>query len=77
MFGTAAGNGPIVQPPDYTRVNVEQRWNDINRGTEGLCERPVPVSRSSKSLTLADLGTNLGLLGQKRATNPLGVLRST
>jgi hypothetical protein len=44
MFGTAAGNGPIVQPPDYTRVNVEQRWNDINRGTEGLCERPVPVS---------------------------------
>jgi len=25
-------NGPIAQAPDKTRVNMEERWNDIDRG---------------------------------------------
>jgi hypothetical protein len=27
-----AANGPIVHPPHDTPMNMEQRWNDIDRG---------------------------------------------
>jgi hypothetical protein len=43
---TVAENGPIVQPPDDTRVNMELRWNDIVRGrskTSGEKPGPVPL----------------------------------
>jgi hypothetical protein len=32
-------NGPFVHPPDDTRVNMEQRWNDIDRGKPKNSER--------------------------------------
>jgi hypothetical protein len=42
VLWTAAANGPIVHPQDDTGVNVEQQWNDIDRGKlkdseKGLC----------------------------------------
>jgi hypothetical protein len=40
---TAASNRPIVQPPNDTWVNMEQRWNDIDGKTEELGGKPVPV----------------------------------
>jgi hypothetical protein len=36
-------NGPFVHPPYDTWVNMEQRWNDIDREKQGLGEKPVPV----------------------------------
>jgi hypothetical protein len=41
--GTSAANGSILQPPDDTWVNVEQRWNYIDREIEGLGKEPGPV----------------------------------
>jgi hypothetical protein len=38
-----AANGLIVHPPDDIWVNIQQWWNDIDRKTEGLREKPVPV----------------------------------
>jgi hypothetical protein len=37
-------NEPFTHPPDDIWVNMEQRWNDNGRKTEGLREKPVPVS---------------------------------
>jgi hypothetical protein len=40
--GTAAANGPFVQPPHGTWINTEQRCKDTDGGkTEGLREKPV------------------------------------
>jgi hypothetical protein len=44
LCGTAAANGPIVHLPDDTWVNMEQWWNDIDRGkTEEFGEKSDPV----------------------------------
>jgi hypothetical protein len=38
-----ASNGPFVHPPDDTKVNMEQLWNDIDsKKTEGLRQKRVP-----------------------------------
>jgi hypothetical protein len=37
-----AANGPVFHPD--TGMNMEQWWNDIDRKTKGLGEKPVLVS---------------------------------
>jgi hypothetical protein len=32
VSGIATANGPIAHPPGETWVNIEQRWNDTDRG---------------------------------------------
>jgi hypothetical protein len=32
LCGIVTANGPTVHPPDDTRVNMEQQWNDTDRG---------------------------------------------
>jgi hypothetical protein len=44
LYGTAADNGPIVHPKVDAWVNMEQRWNDIDRGKpKNSREKSLPV----------------------------------
>jgi hypothetical protein len=36
VSGTAAANGPFVQPPDHIWVNMQQRWNDTDKDSEKI-----------------------------------------
>jgi hypothetical protein len=58
ICGTAAAKGPIANPPDGTCVNIEHRWNDIDRGKPKDSERNV--GRATLSTTNATW-TALGL----------------
>jgi hypothetical protein len=42
LCGTAAANGPIVHPPDDTWVNMDQRWDDIDRGNQRTRRKTCP-----------------------------------
>jgi hypothetical protein len=65
-----AANGPSVHPPDDTRVNMEHRWNDINRGKPKDSEKSCPsATLSTTSPTWTALSTNQGLRDEKPATN--------
>jgi hypothetical protein len=52
-------------------MNMEQWWNDIYGKTEELREKPVPVLFCPPQIHWNDLGTNLGLRGEKPVTNKL------
>jgi hypothetical protein len=39
LYRTAAAKGPVVQPPDDTWVNMEQWWNDSNKGKPKKSEK--------------------------------------
>jgi hypothetical protein len=41
LYGNAAINGPIVQPPDDAWLNVEQWWNDIGKGKRKNLEKSL------------------------------------
>jgi hypothetical protein len=61
-----------LHPPDDTWVNMEQRWNNIDRGkpenSENNCYRETLTTTNT---TWTALGANLGLYGEKQATNRL------
>jgi hypothetical protein len=61
-----------IYPPDDTWVNMEQRWNDADRGnrkTRRKACHSAPLSTTNPTMT--DLGANPGLRGEKPATNSL------
>jgi hypothetical protein len=71
-YGTAAINGPISQPPDDTQVNMEQQWNDIDRGTLKNSEKYLSQFHlSTTNPTQTDHGVKPGLHREKPMTNHL------
>jgi hypothetical protein len=60
--GTGLLMGPIVHPPDDTRVNMEHLWNDSDRENRRTGDKPVPVPLCSPHM-------NQSLHGEKSATN--------
>jgi hypothetical protein len=65
-------NGPIVQPPNDTRGNMKQRWNDIGRGKPNDSEKNLSQSHFVTAYpTKTDLGANTDLHGEKPVTNRL------
>jgi hypothetical protein len=53
-------------------MNMESRWNDIDRGTRRTRRESCPsATPSTTNLTLADPGANAGLRREKAATNHL------
>jgi hypothetical protein len=63
-----AANGPTVHPPDDTQVNMEQRWNDTDRGKR---KDLSSATLSTTNPTWTDLRANPGLRAKKPATNRL------
>jgi len=75
LCGTAATNGFIVQPPAGTRVNIEQRWKDTDRGNRRTRRESCSNSiRPITNLTWADLSANPCLQGDSPATNCLSYI---
>jgi hypothetical protein len=63
---------PIVHPPICTRVNMEQRWNVIERGKPKDSERNLSKCHFEHSKSNMDcLGANPVLRGKKPSTNRL------
>jgi hypothetical protein len=54
-----ASNGPTVHPPNDTCVNMEQRWNDNDRGKLKVSEKSRPIAGlSTTNPTWTALGAN-------------------
>jgi hypothetical protein len=68
LYGSVASNGPTIQPPDDTKVNAEQHWNDTGRNTKKPGEKPVPVPFCPPYPTWTTLGANLSLYSIKQLT---------
>jgi hypothetical protein len=69
---TATANGPIIHAPDDTWVNIEQRWNDIDRrkpkdSEKILSQYHLPITNH----IWTGLGANPGLRCERPATNRL------
>jgi hypothetical protein len=59
---TAIHNGHFVHPPDDTWVNMEQQWNDTDRGNRRTRRETCPsATLSATNRTWPALGANLGL----------------
>jgi hypothetical protein len=43
LCGNATANGPSVQPPDDTWVNIQQQWNAIDSKSKQFRVKPAPV----------------------------------
>jgi hypothetical protein len=71
LRGTAAANGPTVHPPDDTRMNMKQRWNDTDNAKLKDSQRNLTSASSSTTNTRTALSAKPGLRGEKPATNRL------
>jgi hypothetical protein len=70
----SAANGPLIHPSDDTRVYVERRWNDTDKGKLNDSERNLSHCHSAqyRSHVNIALGANPSFGGEKSATNLLG-----
>lgn len=67
-----APDGPILHLPDDVWVTMEERWNYTDRGYQRTRSKTYPSGPSlNKNPTCTDLRANLGLHGEKEATNRL------
>jgi hypothetical protein len=67
-----AANVPIAHHSDDTWVNIEQQWNDIDRGNWRTWRKICPnATLSTKNSKWTVLGTNLGIRGDRPVTNYL------
>jgi hypothetical protein len=63
-------NGPIANPAGNTRLNMEQRWNDIGRGNPKDSENDLSQCRFVYHKSYMDwTGTNTDLSDEIAATN--------
>jgi hypothetical protein len=66
-----ASNRLFVHPPNDVRVNMEQHWNDTDRGKLKHSERNLSQHHFVHHKSHMDLGVNLGPHSDKLATNCL------
>jgi hypothetical protein len=65
-------NGPFVHPPDDIWVNMEQLWNDIDRGNRRTRRKACPsAALSTANHTWSDMCASPDLHSEKPATNSL------
>jgi hypothetical protein len=73
--GTEASSGPFVHLPDDSRVNMEQKFNDINMGKLIGLEKDLPQYHfiHHKDDLCSYLGCWYRFLGTSQLTNPVSL----
>jgi hypothetical protein len=72
LFESATASEPFVNSPEDTQVNMGHQWNDTDKEKSKDLEQTHPTATlSTTNPTRTDLGVNLGLHGEKPATNRL------